>query len=78
MDRSFVKDLATDQNDRAIVNAMIAMTHEAMMAEGIEASKSSDSSGQPTAMRCQAFVFSRPLSAEGFVQFVERAAFQSH
>jgi diguanylate cyclase (GGDEF)-like protein/PAS domain S-box-containing protein len=73
IDQSFVRDLSDDAEDRAIVDAVIRMAGALglqTLAEGVE------TEGQLAFLRregCQAvqgYLFSRPLPAEAFAQFV--------
>ncbi len=73
IDQSFVRDLTDDAEDRAIVDAVIRMAGALglqTLAEGVE------TPGQLAFLRrqgCQAvqgFLFSRPLPAEAFAEFV--------
>ncbi|HEY8879601.1 MAG TPA: EAL domain-containing protein [Roseateles sp.] len=73
IDQSFVRDLTDDAEDRAIVDAVIRMAGALglqTLAEGVE------TEGQLAFLRrqgCQAvqgYLFSRPLPAEAFAQFV--------
>jgi len=73
IDQSFVRDLGDDAEDRAIVDAVIRMAGALglqTLAEGVE------TEGQLAFLRrqgCQAvqgYLFSRPLTAEAFAQFV--------
>ncbi len=76
MDRSFVKDLATDQNDRAIVNAMIAMTHNLQLrvtAEGVETAEQLAFLRSSNCDEIQGFIFSKPLPAEEFNELAARS-----
>ena len=75
MDSSFVKDLATDQNDRAIVNAMIAMTHNLhlrVIAEGVETDEQLAFLRSSNCDEVQGFIFSKPLPAEEFDELAAR------
>ena len=69
IDRSFVRDMATDPDDAAIVNAVIGMGRnlkQQVVAEGVESLKQLM---MLKAQRCetgQGFQFSHPLSAEAF------------
>jgi diguanylate cyclase (GGDEF)-like protein/PAS domain S-box-containing protein len=69
IDRSFVRDLATDQDDAAIVAATIGLAHTldvAVVAEGVE---TSDQLGFLVGHGCdfaQGFLFSRPVPADAF------------
>ncbi|MCF8204797.1 MAG: EAL domain-containing protein [Methylotenera sp.] len=73
IDQSFVRDLTEDAEDRAIVDAVIRMAAALglqALAEGVE------TEGQLAFLRhqgCQAvqgFLFSRPLTAQAFAEFV--------
>ncbi|HEY9108707.1 MAG TPA: EAL domain-containing protein [Roseateles sp.] len=73
IDQSFVRDLTADAEDRAIVDAVIRMAGALglqTLAEGVE------TEGQLAFLRrqgCQAvqgYLFSRPVPAEAFAQFV--------
>jgi diguanylate cyclase (GGDEF)-like protein/PAS domain S-box-containing protein len=73
IDQSFVRDLTEDSEDRAIVDAVIRMAAALglqTLAEGVE------TEGQLAFLRrhgCQAvqgYLFSRPLPAEAFAEFV--------
>jgi diguanylate cyclase (GGDEF)-like protein/PAS domain S-box-containing protein len=73
IDQSFIRDLSEDTEDRAIVDAVIRMAGALglqTLAEGVE------TEGQLAFLRrqgCQAvqgYLFSRPLPAEAFAQFV--------
>ncbi|MDG0854857.1 putative bifunctional diguanylate cyclase/phosphodiesterase [Roseateles puraquae] len=73
IDQSFVRDLTEDAEDRAIVDAVIRMAAALglqTLAEGVE------TEGQLAFLRhqgCQAvqgFLFSRPLTAQAFAEFV--------
>lgn len=72
IDRSFVKDLETDDSDRAITEAIVAMAHRLglkVIAEGVE------TDGQRAllaAVGCefiQGYFYSKPLPAEAFLAF---------
>ena len=73
IDQSFIRDLTDDAEDRAIVDAVIRMAGALglqTLAEGVE------TEGQLAFLRrqgCQAvqgYLFSRPLTAEAFAEFV--------
>lgn len=73
IDQSFIKDLATDSGDAAIVTSMITLAHNlelTVVAEGVE---DEQQLGYLRAERCdeiQGYLISRPLSAEKFSQWV--------
>jgi len=77
IDQSFVRDLATDSNDAAIVGSIVAMTHELnlkVVAEGVETEE------QLTFLRdrqcdvVQGFLFSEPVPADVVEQIITRGA----
>jgi diguanylate cyclase (GGDEF)-like protein/PAS domain S-box-containing protein len=75
MDKSFVKDLTTDRNDRAIVSAVIAMTHNLnlrVIAEGVETEEQLSYLRSSNCDEIQGFLFSRPLPADEFSELAAR------
>lgn len=69
IDKSFVKDIAIDNNDKAIVNTIIAMAHSMgidVIAEGVE---TEDQRSQLLQSKCgnfQGYLFSKPVPIELF------------
>jgi diguanylate cyclase (GGDEF)-like protein/PAS domain S-box-containing protein len=67
IDRSFVRDLATDSSDLAIVSAIIAIArhlHIQVIAEGIEAYQQAEILRRLGCAVGQGFLFARPMTAE--------------
>ncbi len=67
VDRSFVKDITTDTDSSAIVEAIIAMAHVldiATLAEGVETPEQSAVLQQLGCDEVQGFLFGKPVSAE--------------
>jgi diguanylate cyclase (GGDEF)-like protein/PAS domain S-box-containing protein len=66
IDQSFIRDLTTDPNDRAIVTAIIALgkvLNLNLVAEGVETSVQKEVLRSLDCQEMQGFWFSRPLSA---------------
>ncbi len=64
IDRSFVRDLVTDQNDREITRAMIALSHNLglkVTAEGVETRTQLDYLQHYDCDTVQGYLFSRPV-----------------
>ena len=69
IDSSFIKDIATDPDDRAIINAVIAMAHNMKMkviAEGVETEDQLNFLRQADCDEMQGFLYSKPLPPEKF------------
>ncbi len=73
IDQSFIRDITVDQDDRAIIRAVIAMAHNLnirVLAEGVE------SEGQFSFLRdtncdeAQGYLFSKPLPGQQFRDFM--------
>ncbi|WP_442598827.1 EAL domain-containing protein [Neobacillus sp. D3-1R] len=71
IDQSFVQDIAKDSNDRDIVTTIITMGHNLKMkviAEGVETEEQLQFLRTHGCDEVQGYLFSKPLSAEDFVE----------
>ncbi len=74
IDKSFVDDLHTDPEDRAIISAIISMAHSLglkTIAEGVETIEQLDYLRGQGCDEIQGYYYSKPLSAEAFEMFVK-------
>ena len=73
IDRSFVRDIATDTDDATIVSAVIGMGRnlkQRVIAEGVETSEQLAFLRTQQCDAGQGFLFSRPLTPEDFERFL--------
>jgi EAL domain-containing protein (putative c-di-GMP-specific phosphodiesterase class I) len=69
IDRSFIKDLSEDENDRIIAKTIIAMGHSLgliVIAEGVETVEQQAFLAQEGCDLIQGYLLSRPLTVEQF------------
>jgi EAL domain-containing protein (putative c-di-GMP-specific phosphodiesterase class I) len=75
IDRSFIRDLATDVEDRSLTEAIISMGKALklhLVAEGVETAVQEDFLRQHGCHAMQGYHFSRPIVAAEFETFVKR------
>ena len=75
VDRSFVKDLATDADDAAIVQAIIALGHQLglrIVAEGVENAAQYRFLRHNGCDEMQGYLFGRPMAADEFAGLLTR------
>lgn len=73
VDRSFIKELPSDAEDKAITEAIIAMGKSlslTVIAEGVETAQQEDFLRQHACDQMQGYYFSKPISAGQFAEFV--------
>ncbi len=75
IDRSFVKDLPEDMDDRAIVRAIIHMAHDlglTVVAEGVETSQQAELLTELGCDIFQGYYFCRPVKADKITSLMKK------
>jgi diguanylate cyclase (GGDEF)-like protein len=73
IDKSFVRDMATDSADRALVDAILAMAHSlglSVVAEGVETVEQAELLRDRACELAQGYHYSRPITAEAFTDLL--------
>lgn len=72
IDRSFIHDIHTDQNDASIANSIIGLAHNMMLnvvAEGVENEQQADWLRKRGCDQAQGFLYAQPIPPEKLEQF---------
>ncbi len=72
IDRSFVRDIETDESDAAIIRSIISLGHRLnlrVIAEGVETQEQLDFLRIRGCDEVQGFFYARPMTAEAFAEF---------
>lgn len=77
IDRSFVRELVVDSKDRAIVEAIIAMSGRLgikLIAEGVETREQAEVLRAAGCQMAQGFLYAKPMPEDEFISFVHARA----
>ncbi len=75
IDQAFVQDVCEDKNDRAIVNAIIALGQSLdieLIAEGVETLEQQNFLSEQGCHQVQGYLHSRPLPRDEFIDFIRQ------
>lgn len=73
IDRSFIRDISSDPDDRALCEAIIAMSHRlglTVVGEGVETEEQLRFLNQHQCDLAQGFLFSRPISEQEILEYM--------
>jgi len=76
IDRSFIRDVTTDEDNAAIVTALIAMSQQMKMrslAEGVETTEQLTFLKERGCNEVQGYIYSKPLPADEFEKLLEKS-----
>ncbi|NND64441.1 MAG: EAL domain-containing protein, partial [Gammaproteobacteria bacterium] len=76
IDRSFIKDIDSDENDRSLVSAIISMSHSLglrVVAEGVETAEQLQILNQLECDTVQGYFLGKPMTATNFEQTLAKA-----
>lgn len=74
IDRSFVMDIASDENDRAIIDVILTVCEKlklAVVAEGVETEEQIGFLAEKSCQVFQGYYFGKPMSAKNFEQWLK-------
>ncbi|MBF0382776.1 MAG: EAL domain-containing protein [Magnetococcales bacterium] len=81
IDRSFVNSIASDEGDKAIVNAIIAMAHslnQTVIVEGVETVEQLEIMQNLSCNEMQGFLFSAPVEVDKFTEMLKNGVELKH
>ena len=73
IDRTFIKDICNDDNDKKIVQTLISMAHSmdiSVVAEGVEEQSQFDLLNQYSCDEIQGYLLSKPVPADVFLDLL--------
>lgn len=74
VDKSFIRDLAVDQSDYALVEAIIVMAHKLgikVIAEGVETAEQNDILRKIGCDFVQGYYYARPMPSQDFINYLK-------